>query len=223
MKKAVRTQRTDGEATYQRILEAAGELFASNGFAETTNKMIAARADVDLASINYHFGSRGGLYEAVLVAAHRYLINIEDLRRIEALEAPARDKLRKLIEGLVGAVVGHRGWQARVLGRELLSPSSHLQVLEQKEILPKLQIVLSLLSEITTIPVGHPALNRCLISIGAPCAMLLVAGRNLPILADPIFGSPRQDLADHLYDFAIGGLEAVARNCNAAHFNGNQG
>lgn len=63
---ASREARKDGEATRLRILEAAGELCATLGFGETSNKAVAAKAEVDLASINYHFGSRNGLYQAVL-------------------------------------------------------------------------------------------------------------------------------------------------------------
>src|SRR5690606_24997759 len=108
-----RTQRADGETTRHRILEAAGELFASAGFGETTSKMIAARAAVDLASINYHFGSRGGLYQAVLVEAHRRLVSIDSLQRLASTDLPARQKLRHLIEGLVESTTAEQGWHAR--------------------------------------------------------------------------------------------------------------
>ena len=90
MTKAVRAQRSDGGATHSRILEAAGELFASTGFAETTNKMIAAQAEVDLASINYHFGSRNSLYQAVLLEAHNRFVSVESLRQLAASDLPAK-------------------------------------------------------------------------------------------------------------------------------------
>lgn len=211
MSKAPRALRADGEVTYKRLLEAAGDLIAASGFAETTNKAIAARAGADLASINYHFRSRGGLYEAVLAEAHRRLIDIEDLRRIAALEMPARDRLRRLIEELVAVAIADQGWHARVLGRELLSPSSHLRALERNEIRPKLRIVLSILSEITSIPAEHPALLRCLVSVAAPCAMLVVAGRSISVFAEGILGTPQEALVAHLYHFSIGGLEAIGR------------
>ena len=58
-----RGTRADGELTRTRILETAGQLFAAHGFAATPSKAIAAQAEVDLASINYHFGSRNGPLE----------------------------------------------------------------------------------------------------------------------------------------------------------------
>lgn len=217
MKKPGRTQRNDGEATYNRILDAAGELFASTGFAETTNKMIAAKAEVDLASINYHFGSRNGLYQAVLVEAHRRLVSIDSLQRLDAADLPAREKLRLLIEMLVDTATVDQGWHARALSREFLSPTSNLQALQQSEIPNKFPFILAILAEITAIPAGDPALLRCLISVIAPCAMLLVVGRNVSALADEIRHMPREDLVEHLYGFAIGGLEAIGgRQANTA-------
>ncbi|RAI44385.1 TetR/AcrR family transcriptional regulator [Rhodoplanes roseus] len=215
MNKAVRVQRADGETTYNRILEAAGKLFASNGFAETTNKIIAASARVDLASINYHFKSRSGLYEAVLLEAHHRLISIESLQQVASSHMSGPEKLKKLMEGLVESAVLDQGWHARVLSRELLSPSSHVRVLQKKEITAKLQIVLGILSKITDIPVGDPSLLRCLISVMAPCAMMLVVGRNVAPVADEIRRMPRRALVEHLYKFAIGGLDAIGRESSA--------
>ena len=212
MKRSPRTQRMDGEATYNRILEAAGELFASVGFAETTNKMIAARAEVDLASINYHFGSRNGLYQAVLVDAHRRLVSIDSLQKLVATDLSAREKLKKLIEGLVESATVEQGWHAKVLSREFLSPTSHLQALQNTEIPAKLPFVLTILGEITAIPPGDPSLLRCLISVMAPCAMLLVVGPNVSHFANEIHGMPREVLVEHLYRFAIGGLGAVGQD-----------
>ena len=94
MTKPRRSARTDGELTRTRIMEAAGSLFAAAGYAETTSKAIAAKAGVDLASINYHFGSRRGLYQAVLVEAHRRVISFDDLQQVVegALPAPSPEQ-----------------------------------------------------------------------------------------------------------------------------------
>lgn len=51
--------------TVTRILDAAEELFAEHGFAETSLRTITTRADVNLAAVNYHFGSKKALIQAV--------------------------------------------------------------------------------------------------------------------------------------------------------------
>ena len=58
------------------MLAAAGEQFVVTGYAETSSKAIAGQAQVDLASINYHFGNRSGLYQAVLARCHAQLLDM---------------------------------------------------------------------------------------------------------------------------------------------------
>ena len=52
--------------TKARIIEAAEYLFALQGYGQTSMREITARADVNLASVNYHFGSKKNLIQAVL-------------------------------------------------------------------------------------------------------------------------------------------------------------
>lgn len=52
--------------TKTRIIEAAEYLFALQGYGQTSMREITARADVNLASVNYHFGSKKNLIQAVL-------------------------------------------------------------------------------------------------------------------------------------------------------------
>lgn len=206
-----RARRSDGDATRGRILESAGELFAKRGFAETTSKTVAAAAQVDLASINYHFGSRDGLYQAVLIEAHRRFISLADLQALGEAKRPAEEKLRALIEMLVGKRSSTTPWSVRVLLRELTAPSSHINVLVDHEVRPKLGVILSILSEITGIPVGQPALFYCFVSIAAPCALLVLSGNHVAPITEAVSTSDASVLAAHLHRFAMGGLKAAGR------------
>jgi AcrR family transcriptional regulator len=203
------SSRTDGEATRAKILEAAGHIFAAKGYAETTNKAIAAEADVDLASINYHFGNRDKLYQRVLVEAHSQLISLSEITALAKSDLPSELKLRMLLEGVVRRSREEHKWQSRVFARELLSPSSHIQVLSVEAIEPKIEIFKGLISEITGIDMNDPALLRCLLSIGAPCLMMLVVGENLPSPIRNVMQMPEEELIDHLYGFTMAGLQSV--------------
>ena len=210
-----RSSRADGDRTANRILEAAGPLFARLGFAETTSKSIAEAAGVDMASINYHFGSRSGLYEATLTEAHRQLVSLRDLQAIANARVPAITKLEQFIEVLVGVACANRDWPAALMARELLSPSSHVHALLDSEIHPKLALVQAILSEVSGIPLGHPALLRCEISVAAPCLMLLVAANGLPTPAHTVRQMPKADLVRHLLTYAQAGLSAIAQQVMA--------
>ena len=48
-------------STKDRILHAAEELFALQGFATTSLRQVTSRADVNIAAVNYHFGSKENL------------------------------------------------------------------------------------------------------------------------------------------------------------------
>ncbi|HOY23555.1 MAG TPA: TetR/AcrR family transcriptional regulator [Cellvibrio sp.] len=208
MTKPIRN-RADGEVTRTRILETAGALFAAMGYAETSSKSIAAQAEVDVASINHHFGSRNGLYQKVLAEAHRRIVKLDDLLNIAQNPMPAPEKLRMFISILVKTAKDDSGWHTKVLAREMLAPSSNLQMLLTEELQPKLAVLLSILSEITGIPKGDPALLRCLISTAAPCLMLVVASNGLPGPAQQVLGMSHDVLTSHLYSFAIAGLQSI--------------
>lgn len=69
--------------TCERILDAAEELFARNGFHNSSLRQITDAAKVNLAAVNYHFGSKEALLEAVF---KRRLIPLNAIRA-EALTA----------------------------------------------------------------------------------------------------------------------------------------
>jgi AcrR family transcriptional regulator len=52
--------------TKDRILDAAEALFMEHGFEATSLRLITAAAAVNLAAVNYHFGSKEELFQAVL-------------------------------------------------------------------------------------------------------------------------------------------------------------
>lgn len=210
MNKPIRPLRTDGEVTRARILEAAGEQFAAKGFAEATNKDIAILADVDLASINYHFVNRTMLYQSVLSEAHNRVMNYNELKKLAEKDLPAKTKLRMLIEHLVKSSKKQpKAWCLRVLAREILAPSSHIHVIFKDVALPKVLLVRKILSEITGIPTNHDALTRCMFSMGAPCLMLLVSDRSFEGSWTEVFNMPTNIVVDHLCNFTLAGLEAI--------------
>ena len=56
----------DRRNTRDKILHAAGKTFAKYGYVATTTRMICSEAQVNGASINYHFHSKAELYKAVI-------------------------------------------------------------------------------------------------------------------------------------------------------------
>jgi len=77
---------TNSQDTRTRILHAAERLFAERGFAATSLRSLVAEADVNLAAVHYHFGSKEGLIREVFARFIRP-VNEERTRRLDALDA----------------------------------------------------------------------------------------------------------------------------------------
>lgn len=70
-------------STKDRILGAAEELFAQFGFSGTSLRQVTSRADVNIAAVNYHFGSKENLVNEVF----RRRMDDMSTRRLSALKA----------------------------------------------------------------------------------------------------------------------------------------
>lgn len=78
------------EPTKSRILEVAEELFAQQGYDGTPIRMIADQAQVNIAAVNYHFGSKSNLFESVF--ARRVVpMNRERLRRLDVMQGSGNE------------------------------------------------------------------------------------------------------------------------------------
>ncbi|WP_297802695.1 TetR/AcrR family transcriptional regulator [Arenimonas sp. GDDSR-1] len=74
--------------TKERILHAAEDLFAQHGFAGTSLRQVTSRADVNIAAVNYHFGSKENLVHEVF----KHRMDEMSEKRLSALsETVARD------------------------------------------------------------------------------------------------------------------------------------
>lgn len=79
--------------TVVRILDVAEELFADRGFAETSLRNITGRAGVNLAAVNYHFGSKKALIRAVFARFLTPFCEALDAALDERLASVGRDSL----------------------------------------------------------------------------------------------------------------------------------
>lgn len=120
------------ERTKLRIQQAAARLFASRSFETVSTRAIAKEAGVDAALIHHYFGSKEGLFQAVLNAA----IRPEQLEALVVSESPedwgrqlvrATDKVwtspaAPALKAVVRRVlVGHEGMLREFVTRSLLN------------------------------------------------------------------------------------------------------
>jgi len=100
------------------IMEAAIELFAEKGFEGTSIRDLATKADVNVAMINYYFGSKEKLFECMVKQKAAYtkdileeIVNNEHLSEIE--------KIDRIIDSYVSRLFSNRKFH-RVIHQELM-------------------------------------------------------------------------------------------------------
>ena len=124
--------------TRTRILDAAEELFMQHGFESTSMRLLTTKAEANLAAVNYHFGSKDALIEAVF---RRRLdpMNTGRIAELDRLEKEAGGRAlapEAIIRAFVGASLrmiedskcGGRNF-IRLLGRTYTDPQKHIRSL----------------------------------------------------------------------------------------------
>lgn len=87
--------------THDRILDAAEALFAEQGLHVTTLRQITQSAGVNLAAVNYHFGSK----QALLLAVFRRRLDALNSARIERLDQALKREHGPQLEDVLDALV----------------------------------------------------------------------------------------------------------------------
>lgn len=200
--------REDGQATREKLLACAGRLIAARGYAATTSKEICQLAGTNLAAVNYHFGSRDGLYEELLRAVHDHLMSLDAIQEIEASDATPREKIRRFLAIFLRQTLIENSWQLRVWTRELLHPSPLFAKAVTQNIVPKRDLMLKIFAEYTGLSVEDTRLCGAVIGFMTPFMAVFLAQQNSPY--EVVYERERSlvTLVRSLEQFAFAGLDA---------------
>lgn len=125
--------------TRQRLLDAAGEVFAESGFRCATIREICGRAKANVAAVNYHFGDKERLYAEVLKYAHSCCNEPQATEMDES--APPEDRLHGYVLGLLRRLfkTGRPAWRGKLMSREMIEPTAALDRVVEEEIRPRIE------------------------------------------------------------------------------------
>jgi TetR/AcrR family transcriptional regulator, regulator of cefoperazone and chloramphenicol sensitivity len=139
------------EATRSRLIEAAGAVFAEQGFKAATVRDICAKANANVAAVNYHFGGKEGLYTAVLRHAHRCCaVGHAEQAVAAAQDKPAEERLSLFVRGFLANMFaeGQAAWQGKLMTREMVEPTGALDALVRDDIRPRASVLEGLCKEL---------------------------------------------------------------------------
>ena len=102
--------------TREQLLKTAAKLFGEKGFEAVSTRELAKAADVNIAMIAYYFGSKEGLFKAMI--EERFPKTVSHLRNIQKTEGSAWDKISAVIDLYAEKMMGDSSFH-KLIFREL--------------------------------------------------------------------------------------------------------
>lgn len=211
-----RTATVPATDTRQRLLEAAGQVFAETGFRTATVREIVRRAGAaNIAAVNYHFGDKEGLYAAVLEHFAHAAVAKHPAHGGLSPDATPAEQLHAFVRALLLRVFdrGHQAVHGRLMAREMIEPTRALDRIVEQVIRPmygRLCAILKLLAgpRVSVVEIERSAksvVGQCLFYKHCGPVIERLEGR-LPDLKDV------DALAAHIVAFSLRGIRGLAEN-----------
>lgn len=201
----------DSEKSRERLIEAAGEVFAEQGFRLATVREICSRAGVSPGAINYHFGSKEGLYEAVLRHAHPAWISEYMASEVRA-GVTAEERLRNFVKVFLSNILDEKrpSWHGRLIVHELGFPTAALDTFVRDIVLPHCELLEGIIAELLGDNANENTVNDHAASVIAQCVFY---NHSRPIAERIMAGrrytrEDRDRLIRHIANVTLAGIAA---------------
>lgn len=209
------SRRRDALETQARLFDAAGRLFAARGYEGANLRDICRAAGVNLAAVRHHFGSKEGLYRAVVVRSQQGLLEQSPFPPMDDLRDPAA-ALGVAIEHMLRIMLIRRAghpYAGQLMARELRAPTAALDDVHKLVMTPVRTMLGNIVGALLG-PADAPALRGHATNfvIGV-CFFHEMAQEPLKRFGFP---PPKRDadipaLAEQITTFALGGIARLRR------------
>lgn len=199
--------------TRKRILDAASEAFSEGGYNGTSIRQIVAKAGTNLASVNYHFGNKDALYEAVLKATFADMMSELGVALTNIGEDDDPDRRvhafakRRILTGFRKK----RFRPPRLLGWEIVAPKFGMMNLMEKQFTSaeeQLAVLLSPLFAEDTPAERKAVAVRWFFTVTMPPPPIALSLRRT--LGDEPEEAALDEAVSHLANAAVAGVTALA-------------
>lgn len=199
--------------TKSRIVEAAIEVFLEKGYDATTIRDICDRAGVNLASVNYHFGSKDALRTAALETIMAANTESYPLDHGFSEASSPEDRLRFFVRNLLRRIFPSDpvlACQSRLFWMELGNPSRALEPQVDRFMRPIKDTLEKIITDIIG-PADSETLRLC---VGSIVGQQLFHAQNRAIMNQlytdkEYLPQEVEMLAEHIFLFSLAGLNAL--------------
>jgi len=198
--------------TKQKLLDAACDIFAEKGYSNATIKDICSRADANIASVNYYFGSKKTLFESVWRQVYEIINKEYPLEGGLGPDPTPQERLRCHIRALMHRVFDEG--RVGLLHAMIFSAGAH--DMETMGIIKELfkshkDYMQSNVRAILGPDVPDMYVKMCGISIVSQCFSLYRGPFRVGKKLSEIFDMGADVMAEHIYRFSLAGLESTRK------------
>ena len=196
-----------------RLIEIAGEAFATRGFDAVGIREICQKAGANVAAVNYHFGDKRALYVACL--RHAQSCRVDELAAPQwPADMPPTEKFHAFVRGMLESKLDSRRpiWHLELMLRELSRPSDACREIVEDYIRPMAEALAEILRELMpgsdwskqTWLIGFSIVGQVLFYyINQPIVRLLMGEADYHTLS-------LDDLAEHITQFSLAAIGKAA-------------
>jgi AcrR family transcriptional regulator len=201
----------DDELTRLRLLEAAGPIFAAEGFQSAKIRDICARAGANVAAVNYYFGDKLGLYTEVL----RYSIAAAEMDpglSVPSCELSPETRLRAFVRMILNSVfnASRPAWHMKLLLQEMSHPTPAMDELVDEFIRPRYDILCDMIGSLIDESPKSRLTQMCAHSVVGQARHYVIANAVIESVSPELTFTPEDldEIADHITVFSLAGIKA---------------
>ncbi len=201
------------EDTSQRLLQAAGEVFAEYGFRAATVREICERAGANVAAVNYHFRDKETLYGEVIRYASKRVAETYPFDP-EPKGASPELRLRAQVRTyLMRFFDQNLAWYGKLICRELAEPTSFFEQIVESDVRHYAEQLTESVREFVGDGISDEQLRMCSNSVAGQCLLYpytrLILARLYP--KDLMTAEFIDRLIEHITRFSIAGLKGTRK------------
>lgn len=204
--------------TRERLLQAAGEVFAQSGYRNATVREISRRAKANIAAVNYHFGDKGRLYSAVMKVAYSSAMQKYPPNGGLGEDAEPEDRLAAFVRSFLHRILdeGRPAWHGKLLAKEIADPTPILDQLIDEMVRPTYEALIAIIRAILGKTEEDQQVRLCAGSIVGQCLHYYhaqpVIARVFPIEVGP---GAIDRLAEHITCFSLSAMKCLRKKGDA--------
>jgi AcrR family transcriptional regulator len=205
------------DLTRDKLIEAAGHVFAERGYRAATIREICRRAGANVAAVNYTFGDKMSLYTEVL----RHSVNASKTAAMNAAmdsSVSPEDLIRGVIRARLMSMCKETkpDWHFRLVMHECSQPTTAMARVVDEGMRPIYDRMRRAVGEVIGLPPDHETVR---LSVNSIVGQILFYTVSRPVLAHlqpelKLTANQLDRIADHIADFSLAYLKKVGHGKN---------